>query len=563
MGLSTPNNLSAAGDSMTETPATDHLDFGRGFRGWLRVATSFLTVLTLVLIGLEFIFSIYHPDMNDPDIWWHMRNAQYLFEHHQLPRSDMYSFTLAGHPWISHEWLAEIPFYLSYKAFGLVGLKSSTFVLLCTISLLLLYLCFQESGNFKASITACYYAAFLMTVSSGPRTILFGYVYLLLLLVILQRFRRRGHAPLWAIPLLFCAWVNSHGSWAIGLIVFFLISVSGLVGGQWGRIQAAKWTRSQLRALIVTGVASVAALFVNPFGWRLVYYPFDFASAQKPAIMRIEEWISLDFHELRGKLVIVLLFGLITAALVRKRRWNLGSVLVLLFGLYLGLTYVRFLVLLSILAGPVIAQILDFFPLYRPQDETPDSLYHGPAGVMPACFHRFVSRMWVPDLSPRETKREPVSAIRFSAATALFSPLIWAGSASGPTMTKSLYMTSRRLSILPSATYFFSSSGACTSATSASPRAASASACPVPTETVFTVYPVWRSNMGTSTSSNPESCVLVVVDRITTLDCAQAGATALAAASTAVSSVEIISRRFMTASWRASRRCQYMFPETP
>jgi len=371
MGLSTPNNLSAAGDSMTETPATDHLDFGRGFRGWLRVATSFLTVLTLVLIGLEFIFSIYHPDMNDPDIWWHMRNAQYLFEHHQLPRSDMYSFTLAGHPWISHEWLAEIPFYLSYKAFGLVGLKSSTFVLLCTISLLLLYLCFQESGNFKASITACYYAAFLMTVSSGPRTILFGYVYLLLLLVILQRFRRRGHAPLWAIPLLFCAWVNSHGSWAIGLIVFFLISVSGLVGGQWGRIQAAKWTRSQLRALIVTGVASVAALFVNPFGWRLVYYPFDFASAQKPAIMRIEEWISLDFHELRGKLVIVLLFGLITAALVRKRRWNLGSVLVLLFGLYLGLTYVRFLVLLSILAGPVIAQILDFFPLYRPQDETP------------------------------------------------------------------------------------------------------------------------------------------------------------------------------------------------
>ena len=62
--------------------------------------------------------------------------------------------------------------------------------------------------------------------------------------------------------------------------------------------------------------------------------------------------------------------------------------------------------------------------------------------------------------------------------------------------------------------------------TSASPRAASASAWPVPTEIVFTVYPVFFSNSGTSTSSSPESCVLVVVDRMTVLDGACAHATA-------------------------------------
>ena len=371
MNLSTQIGPLPIGSSLTRTRDSRSFDFGSGFRGWIRVATSFLTVLTLVMIGLEFIFSMYHPDLNDPDIWWHMRNAQFLFQHHQLPRSDMYSFTLAGHPWISHEWLGEIPFYLSYKALGLVGLKSSTFLLLCTISLLLLYLCYQESRNFKASITACYYAAFLMTVSAGPRTILFGYIYLLVLLIILQRFRHQGRAAMWAIPLLFCAWINSHGSWLIGLIIFSLIVVSGLVQGSWGRIEAVRWTRAQLRILILTGIATVAALFANPFGWRLVYYPFDFATKQKPAIMRIEEWISLDFHELRGKLVILLLFGIIAGALVRKRRWDLGQVLVLLFGLYLGLTYVRFLVLLSIVAGPVIAQMLDFFPPYRPEDETP------------------------------------------------------------------------------------------------------------------------------------------------------------------------------------------------
>ena len=81
----------------------------------------------------------------------------------------------------------------------------------------------------------------------------------------------------------------------------------------------------------------------------------------------------------------------------------------------------------------------------------PDSMYQAPRGSIPACFHRPCSRMCVPDLSPRETKRDCVSAIRLSASTAFVMPLILAGSSSGPMMTKSLYMTRRRFSILPSA----------------------------------------------------------------------------------------------------------------
>jgi hypothetical protein len=362
---------SGLAESLSNEYAGDPLHFGSGLRGWLRAGTSFLAVLTLVLVVLQFIFSMYRPDMNDPDIWWHMRNARYLFERHQLPRADMYSFTVAGRPWINHEWLSEIPYYLAYRAFGLVGLKSLSFFILSAIFLLLLYLCFQESRNFKASVTCCYYATFLATVSFGPRTILFGYVYLLLLLIVLERFRIRGNAPLWGLPLLFCLWVNTHGSWSLGLIVFFLIAISGLVEGSWGRVDAVRWTPLQFRKLLVTGLASVAALFVNPYGWRLVYYPFDLAFKQKLNIAHVLEWVSVDFHELRGKMVLVLLMGLLLGALLRNRRWHLGELLILLFALYSGLTYIRFLVLLGLVAAPVLAKTLDFFPLYRPHDDTP------------------------------------------------------------------------------------------------------------------------------------------------------------------------------------------------
>jgi hypothetical protein len=348
----------------------DPIDFGPGLRGWLRAGSSFLAVLTLVLIGVQFFYSMYKPDMNDPDIWWHMRNAQYLFQHHQLPRFDMYSFTVAGHPWINHEWLSEMPYYLAYWAFGLVGLKSLTFFILDAIFLLLLYLSYQASGNFKASITACCYSTLLATVSFGPRTILFGYVYMVVLLIILQRFRQRGDAPLWVIPLLFCLWINTHGSWSLGLILFFLIFAAGLVGGTWGRVDSVRWTSAQRRKLILTGLASVAALFVNPFRWRLVYYPFDLAFRQKLNIAHVAEWVSVDFHNFRGKMALGLVVILLVGALVRNRRWNLGEVLVLLFGIYCGFTYIRFLFLLGIVAAPVLASMLDFFPRYRPLEDT-------------------------------------------------------------------------------------------------------------------------------------------------------------------------------------------------
>ena len=339
--------------------------FSSGNRGWLQAATSFPSVLTVLLIGIVYIGAVYRPDMNDPDIWWHMRNGQYLVQHHQFVRQDMYSFTVAGHPWVDTEWLSEISYYLAYAALGLVGIRSLEFAVLCVMFLLLLYLCYQETRNFKASALACYCAIFMATVSFGPRTILFGYWYLVLLLIILERFRRAGNAPLWMVPLLFCLWANTHGSWSLGLIVFFLFGISGLFNRSWARVEVVRWTKQQVKKLVLTGVASIAALFVNPYSWRLVYYPFDLAFRQKLNITHVQEWAAVNFHDGRGKFVMFVIAVLIIGALFRNRRWYLDEILILLFGFYCGLTYIRFLALFGILAATVIAKMLDFLPPYR------------------------------------------------------------------------------------------------------------------------------------------------------------------------------------------------------
>jgi len=335
----------------------------------MRRAFSFLTMLAFLLVTLEFMMT--RGSVVDPDIWWHLRNAEYLFQHHQFPRADMYSFTVAGHPWINHEWLSEIPYYLAWRAGGLSGINAVMFAIISLIFLGLLYLSYMETRHFKAAIVACCFLTFIGSVSFGPRTILFGYLYLVLLLIILQRFRQKGTAPLWLIPPLFCLWANTHGSWSLGLIIFSIITAAGFAQGSWGHVDAERWTPSQMGKLVVTGLASVAALFVNPFGSRLVFYPFDMAFRQKLNISHVAEWVSVDFHDLRGKFVLALLLTLLVTALVRRTRWQLAEVGVVLFALYSGLTYIRFLFLLAVVIAPVLSRILDFVPQYRPEADTP------------------------------------------------------------------------------------------------------------------------------------------------------------------------------------------------
>ncbi len=331
----------------------------------LRAAFSFpvmlaaWNVLAVVLLA--------ERNLPEVDIWWHLRNAQYLFIHHQLPNIDTYTFTVAGQPRMNFEWLAEIPYYLAWRGFGLEGIEILMLLLLEAIFLGVLLLCYQRSRHIKASVLACWLAVFLATVNLGPRTILFGYGYLVILLAILERFRSKGRAPLWTLPLLFCLWINTHGSWSLGIIVLGIFLASGLVDGQWGNLKASRWSPRQLRQLLVASAASCAALFVNPCGYRLVAYPLDVAFREHLLINSIQEWATVDFHGLRGKVVLVLLAGLFCSALATRHQWRLSDLLLVLFGFYCGLTYERFLFLAGIIVAPIVAEMLYFVPPYRPE----------------------------------------------------------------------------------------------------------------------------------------------------------------------------------------------------
>ena len=75
----------------------------------------------------------------DPDLWWHLRTGQWIVDTGHVPHTDPFSFTRAGHAWVSHEWLSEVVFYELWKHGGPAALIVFS-AIITTAGFMLLYL---------------------------------------------------------------------------------------------------------------------------------------------------------------------------------------------------------------------------------------------------------------------------------------------------------------------------------------------------------------------------------------------------------------------------------------
>ncbi len=138
---------------------------------WPRIF-SFPTLLVMALFASIFVFD--SGSMADPDIWWHLRNAEVLVQTHSVVTRDVYSFTATGSRWMNEAWLGELAYYFGWRWLGIRGIY---LVMLAEIELILLGvfgLAQLSSRNVKASFVASWVAVWLATVSFGPRTLLAG-----------------------------------------------------------------------------------------------------------------------------------------------------------------------------------------------------------------------------------------------------------------------------------------------------------------------------------------------------------------------------------------------------
>jgi hypothetical protein len=352
-----PFSLRAAAPPLT----ADAAESGAGERSgnWLKLlkwAVSFPAMLGMLLVGL--VFYVSRQLTLDPDVWWHLKDGQAILATHHWPTTDPYSFTVHGLPWIAFEWLGDVLLATAMRLGGLHGLELLLSVVGSAIFLALYALGAIYSGNSKAGFAAAVLLTPLVTAQFNMRPQMLGYLFLILTMFILVRFRQGKTRTLWLLPLLMMVWINTHASWVIGIGVLFVYWIAGLFKFQVGGIEAKKWSPAELRQISFVFLLSLVGLLVNPYGTELLRFPFRIQAGYPVTYANIVEWFPMPFDQLVGKVFLFLILGFLVAQIACRFRWRLEEFALCLLGIATACMHIRFMLLFVPFFTPLLARVL-------------------------------------------------------------------------------------------------------------------------------------------------------------------------------------------------------------
>jgi hypothetical protein len=409
-----PNDLSAAS-------AEPHFDKkSRLLLELIKWVFSFPAMLGAILVGAVFVVSG-RTFVVDPDVWWHIKVGRDILASHHWPTTDPYSFTVAGQPWIAYEWFAEIIWAVAHRVGGLRGMDVLLVLLGSAVMLALYYYATLRCQNSKAGFIAVAALFPLASVSFSLRPQMIGYLFLVMTLIAMERFRQGMYRAAWFLPILFLLWVNTHGSFIIGLGVVFLYWIAGWRDFRFGGIEAHAWSTTDRARLGFVFLLCLAVLPLTPYGTQLAVYPFDMAFGQPVNVSNILEWQSMPFGIAAGKIFLglVLLFFILQVAV--RFIWRVEELALFLFGMTMACLHVRFVLLFVPFFAPLLAAMLArWVPGY---DRTKDRYLIN--GVLIAAIAAAVVAYFPSQTSLKQTvaKTFPLAALEYLHQNSIPGPL--------------------------------------------------------------------------------------------------------------------------------------------
>ena len=373
-----------------------------------------------------YVFLIASRPISDGDFWWHLKTGEYILKTFSVPRTDFYSFTNYGKPWVAHEWLSEAIFYGIYSLVGFNGLIF-VFALLTTLAFWILFKRSEAHPLVAGFAVVLGVLTVLPTIGVRPRvfTLLLASVYLALL----DRFRRNNEsrAIWWLVPLM-VLWVNLHGGFLIGFVLIVLTMIGMVLDARPGR----------LKLLSMVLVACLIAAVLNPHGIRIFAFPFEifFSPVQQKAIV---DWFSPDFHQRELLPFALLILCTVAALALSPKRARPSEVLLLLATLFMSLKSYRHMAIFALVAAPLLANYsqswLESLAIGRFFDRTaPAGKFGMPAILLLLPLLLFVvllkNRVYVPLTQDRATV--PLQAVAFMkernlTGNTFTDPNIWGG----------------------------------------------------------------------------------------------------------------------------------------
>jgi tetratricopeptide (TPR) repeat protein len=260
----------------------------------------------LVALGLLVLALTITPITNN-DLFLHLKTGAIILKTGAVPHQDDYSALARGRPFVAHEWLAGVIFRAVERGFGIDALILFKALVALGIAAALYAAARALGATAAVALPALALVMVLAAARIMERPHIFSYLLSSLYLLILARRRRGDRAPLWIFLPLQALWANLHGGFMLGWMIVGLAAAGRLLddvldrnarttggAGEPGRAPAPLPDAGRRRLpewamLSLLVPALVAACLLNPYGARLLRFPFELTGS---SFMReIYEWL--------------------------------------------------------------------------------------------------------------------------------------------------------------------------------------------------------------------------------------------------------------------------------
>jgi hypothetical protein len=359
----------------------------------------------------------------DPDLWVHIRTGAVIVATHAIPRTDTFSFSLAGAPWADFEWLWELGLTAVYAIGGSAGLVLGNALLVAATAWLVQFR--LRIAGAAPAIAACGAGLTLFNIVTyaGVRPGMTGLLFDAGFLAVLELARTRGWRWLLILPPAEIVWANAHGSYASGPL---LCAIYGLAAA-WEDFDGERDPRAAARAVLPWAGLSlglIGAAALNPMGFGLLRFTLG---AGHLAFNRryVGEWRPPDFNDSSDLPLLATLAATLTLALLaRGARPSKREALLLIAGTIGALESAQFLPLYAVASAPVLAGMLQRV-IRRP---LATSVSWPALGAMTACLAALagIAGQWMAPagVAAATAQHYPVGAVQYIEAQHLEGP-VW------------------------------------------------------------------------------------------------------------------------------------------
>ncbi len=227
----------------------------------------------------------------DGDLPRHILTGNLILQTHQVSTTDIFSFRTVGYPSIPHEWLSQVVLALAYDALRLSGVVLLTALIIMLTWVIVYYQAMRRSNSLFSALTVTALAVGISQIHILPRPHIFSYILTAIWITLLERIDENSSRAWWPLPLVMLLWVNVHGMFVIGIIIWGIY----LVGSFLEYPSKAWFTSAKAKTLIVGGVLSLIATLFSPSGFN-IWKVITSLGSNAYITSKIPEYQSANFH---------------------------------------------------------------------------------------------------------------------------------------------------------------------------------------------------------------------------------------------------------------------------